>query len=254
MCGRFTLDLVDLSELPEWLAADHVRVGEWQPRYNIAPSQTVPVLVATGAERTLLAARWGFLPRWAQEPAVGNRMINARVESVARSPAFRAAFRNHRCVVPATGFFEWGDGPRPRQPFFIHPSAGGVIALAGVWGTWISQEGEAIDSFSIVTTAARGVVSELHDRMPLILPSSAIERWLGPEPIGPDELERIIQSSDASELTAHPVTTRVNSSRVDDPELIAPMADSDRHAPAQLSLLADLVRGRGAELDEPHKK
>src|SRR5262245_3887915 len=131
MCGRFTLDLVDLSELPEWLAADHELVVDWQPRFNIAPSQQAPILLAR-PERTLLGARWGLLPKFVREPAEGNRFINARVETIAKASAFRDSFRHRRCVVPATGFFEWRDGPKPRQPYFIHPSEGRVLPLAGL--------------------------------------------------------------------------------------------------------------------------
>jgi putative SOS response-associated peptidase YedK len=235
MCGRFALDLVDLSELPEWLAAEHDLVVDWQPRFNIAPSLRVPILLAR-PERTLLAARWGLLPPFAREPAAGNRFINARVETIAKASAFRDSFRHRRCVVPATGFFEWRDGPKPRQPYFIHPSEGGILPLAGLWSTWVSKHGEAIDSFTIITTEARGVVRGLHDRMPLVLPRGDIDRWLSPDPIADGELRRIVDTGSDTALQAHEVSSRINSSKVDEPSLIVPKDEEQEPVPAQLSL------------------
>jgi putative SOS response-associated peptidase YedK len=252
VCGRFTLELTDLHELPEWLGIERDLIAEWRPRYNIAPSQDAPILVG-GLARTLLSARWGLLPVFAKTPADGNRMINARVETVARLPAFREAFRSKRCVVPATGFYEWrGTHRAPRQPFWIHPPQGGVLALAGLWSTWVSKDGEVIESFSIVTTEARGAVRELHDRMPLFLPPVSLERWLAPGAINPGELTQLIEAGSHTELATREVDPRVNSSIPDDPACIAPRATSAARSP-QLSLF-ELAGAADAGLYDPDKK
>jgi putative SOS response-associated peptidase YedK len=238
LCGRFALELIDLSELPEWLAADHELATGWQPRFNIAPSQDAPILLARPG-RALVGARWGLLPKFAREPAAGNRFINARVETVAKASAFRDSFRERRCVVPATGFFEWRAGPKPRQPYFIHPSEGRVLPLAGLWSTWVSKHGEAIDSFTIVTTEARGVVRGIHDRMPLVLTRGEIDRWLSNDAIPETELRRIVDAGAETALEAYEVSTKVNSSKVDEPSLTVPKGEVQPDAaeePLQLRL------------------
>lgn len=231
MCGRFTLHLAELGDLRALLGVQRLLIAEWQPRYNIAPGQLAPVVVG-GEERTLLPLRWGMLAgEGGRAPDRQPSRINARVESVARAPMFRDAFRAHRCVVPATGFFEWraATGQRRKQPFWIRPAGGGAIALAGVWSSQVSADGEVIESFAIVTTDAHGVVRGIHDRMPLSLHGRDVERWLGAGTIASDALQQLVERSahsDSEQLVAHAVDPRVvNSSAQDEPECIAPAAE-----------------------------
>jgi putative SOS response-associated peptidase YedK len=240
MCGRFTLHLAELGDLRALLGVQRVLIAEWQPRYNIAPGQLAPVVVG-GDERTLLPLRWGMVTGTGPSADRVQTRINARVENVARAPMFRDAFRTHRCIVPATGFFEWRaeTGPRKKQPFWIRPADGGPLALAGVWSSSVSRDGEVIDSFVILTTDAHGVVRGIHDRMPLSLHGADVERWLGAGVFPTDALQQLVRrSADSAEqqLAAHAVDRRVNSSAQDDPECIAPAAEPTER---QLDMFGD---------------
>jgi putative SOS response-associated peptidase YedK len=233
MCGRYTLHLQQLDELRALLGLQKNLISSWQPRYNIAPTQLAPVVLARG-ERTLQALRWGLIPSWAKDARVGNRLINARVESIASRPSFREAFRARRCVAPATGYFEWRamPGERVKQPVWIRPNEGGIMALAGVHESWVSKDGEVVDSFAIVTTTAIGSLREIHDRMPLELRGAGIERWLEPGSISDVELADLVQSAhDVTHLGAQEVDRRVSSPAVDDPGCIAPLVRQPEAGP-----------------------
>lgn len=254
MCGRYTLHLSELGDLRALLGVQRVLIPSWTPRFNIAPSQLAPVVVAR-PEPSLLPLRWGLVPSWAASTAEGNKRINARVERLATAPSFRDAFRSRRCVVPATGFFEWrvvpGRRPATKQPYWIRPDHERVTALAGVWSTWVSPEGAAIDSFAIVTTQAEGVVRALHDRMPLSLHGEDIERWLAGDPLAQDALAALVKRSaahDALHLIASAVDRRVSSSEPDDPGCIAPPAEGAEQKVRQLSLFSgDAPDSRGMD-------
>lgn len=253
MCGRYTLHLSELGDLRALLGVQRVLMPSWAPRYNIAPSQLAPVIVAR-AERTLEPLRFGLVPPWAASIAEGNKRINARVERVATAPSFRDAFRSRRCVVPATGFFEWRalPGRGGKQPYWLRSDDEPVMALAGVYSTWVSPEGEAIDSFAIVTTDAAGVVRELHDRMPLSLHGHDIDRWLGRDVLPPNALGELVMRSaahDGQHLRASAVDRKVSSSEPDDPGCIAPPGEADaEQAVRQLSLFSgDAPESRGMD-------
>jgi putative SOS response-associated peptidase YedK len=233
MCGRFTIvapaDSVRRAfDLPD--EADAV----WNaltPRYNVAPTQQVPVVrISASAEqpevmhRNLRPMRWGLVPHWADDPKIGNRLINARCETVATKPAYRAAFRSRRCLVPATGFYEWQKlDAKTRQPWLIRRKGGAIFAFAGLWERWSPKEGgEAMDSFTVITGGANSVAGRIHDRMPVILPDSAWSTWLDPETDRRTLLDLLVPLP-AEETEAFEVSRRVNSPRNEDPECVRPV-------------------------------
>lgn len=231
MCGRYTLHLKRLEALRSLIGALSIAIEPWHPRFNASPGQDLPV-VRGGA---LTPLRWGLLPNWQSDPKA-QRPINARVETIASLPTFREPFGTRRCIVPATGYFEWKHTPprSPREPVWVHPrepnlepGEPGVMAFAGIWDRWLSRDGEVLDSYAIVTMAPSEWISTLHDRMPLELHGGDIERWLAPDPIPPAELTAIVDRSRATDhLALHPVSPAMGSVALDDPSCITP----DSHA------------------------
>lgn len=223
MCGRFTLTV----------SADRIQAAfPWlqisepiAPRYNIAPTQPVPVVPNDG-ERRLRFFRWGLIPSWAEDPRLGQRMINARAETLRQRPAFRTAFRLRRCLVLADGFYEWRQEPdRKRKiPYYVRLKSGDPFGFAGLWELWESPEGEPLYSCTIITTEPNELVKPLHNRMPVILPAEAHGIWLDPEPKAPDELQRWLKPYPAEEMEAYPVSTLVNNPAADVPECVRPVA------------------------------
>lgn len=223
MCGRFTLNLAELTDLKLPLGLDYVEITDWSARYNIAPSQPAPVATQNG-QRVLRELRWGLVPHWAKDPSIGSRMINARAESVADKPAFRDAFARRRCIVPATGYYEWQAvaGSRRKQPMWIHPPDGGVLLLAGIWDRWRAPDGAVLDSFAIVTMDASEAVREIHDRMPLALDGHGRDAWLGASAPDADTMRELLERSSDAPLTSHAVDPRMNKPEHDDPTCIEP--------------------------------
>lgn len=218
MCGRFAL-IVDASVLADVFDVDPPR--EISPRFNIAPTQNVGI-VRTGSQgdREWATVRWGLVPSWAKDESIGARMINARGETVAEKPSFRAAVKSRRCLIPASGFYEWvktGDG---KQPHFIHFADARPFAFAGLWERW-TKGSEPLDSCTIITTTPNDLVAELHDRMPVILPRDRFDEWLAPKPLSIDRLGELLVPHPAAGMEAYPVSTRVNRPGNDDPECIA---------------------------------
>lgn len=196
-----------------------------EPRYNIAPMQQVAaVRTAAGGERSLVLLRWGLLPHWAQDGRLATRMINARAETVATKPAFRDAFRRRRCLVLADGWYEWQVVAGGRQPWFIHRRDGAPFGMAGLWERWQSaEEGEVMESCTIVTAEALPSIREIHDRMPAVIAASAHAQWLDPAVQSVASLEPLLRAGDDADWMARPVGPRVNSSRNEGPELIDPV-------------------------------
>lgn len=225
MCGRFTL-----ATPPEIVAEffELTSVPDLAPRYNVAPTQDVPAVIVTPDQpgRQLALFRWGLIPAGADDPAVGNRMINARAETVAVRPAFRSAFRMRRCLVISDGFYEWQNtGERRKQPFHIRMCDGSPFAYAGLWDCW--QRGEApIRSCTIITCPPNELVAPLHDRMPVIIDRRDFGLWLDPSITSPKMLSPLLKPYPAAMLAAHPVSTRVNSATIDDPSCIEPLSDN----------------------------
>jgi len=224
LCGRYTLS-VPLSNLVDSFDVQPPDF-EYPPRFNIAPTQDAPVIAQDQAGRRMGLLRWGLIPSWAKDPAIGSRMINARSETVAEKPAFQRAFRRRRCLVPADGFFEWkreaGEGATkgPKTPYWIHRAAREPFVMAGLWETWDPGETAPVYTFTVLTTEAVPSIREIHPRMPVILPASAHDRWLDPKAAAEDLLPLLRPYGEGIE--AYPVSTRVNSPRNDLPECIEP--------------------------------
>ena len=244
MCGRYLLRAdprrltraFELSETPRDLP----------PRFNIAPTQPVPIVrnrpgreltimrrAESTAGRELVTVRWGLVPAWAKEPSIGNRMINARAEGIAEKPAFRAAFRARRCVVPASGFYAWQRrGKGPKRPYLIRRKDGEPIGFAGLWESWRDPAtGEAVETCAIITCPPNELLAELHDRMPVILDPADYDAWLDPgHPAGAE----LLVPCPSDWLEAVPVSTRVNSPANDDESVVEPEGEP---LPAQAALL-----------------
>lgn len=228
MCGRYTLhvptralmDLFDLPEAPDLL-----------PRYNVAPSQEVPVVRQRGEARELTLLRWGLIPFWSKDPKRGPTPINARSDSASEKPAFRTAFRRHRCLLPADGFYEWKKEGTKKQPVLFRMRDEGPFAFAGLWDRWEGPSGQIIQSCTLLTTEPNALVATVHDRMPVILPPEAYDLWLDPTVHEPSRVQPLLRPYPAEAMTATLVSPRVNSPREDSPDLITPVT-----APTQLKL------------------
>ncbi len=217
MCGRYTLiaDIGDLAQRFEFDGADF----SYDPGYNIAPTESVlTVRNVKGREASLM--RWGLVPFWAKDPKIGARMINARAETVAEKPAFRNALKKRRCLVLADGYYEWQKTPVGKKPYRIIMKSGEPFAMAGLWETWKDHQGNIVPSCTIITTATNDFLSPIHNRMPVILPRGSEEIWLNPSIEEPATLAHMLVPSPSGGLDAYEVSTLVNFSRNDGPELI----------------------------------
>ncbi len=219
MCGRFAF----YSPAEATAALFGVRGAKpVEPRYNIAPTQYIAAIRGSGDDgRELAMLRWGLVPFWAKDPSIGNRMINARAETVAGKPAFRAAYRHRRCIVLADGFYEWRRDGDAKTPYFITLADGGPFALAGLWEKWHDKQAdEELQSATLITTAANDFMAPVHHRMPMVLEPDRAAEWLGGN-------DRMIDtaSEDCPALRAWPVSRRVNNARNEGEELLAPAGD-----------------------------
>lgn len=242
MCGRFTQQR-PTSELAEIFDAEDL-VDEPGGRFNVAPTDPAAVIVQRDDHRALTTYRWGLIPHWSESPATGNRMFNARAESIDRTPAFRYAFARRRCLVPVDAFYEWrrstdAAGKVVREPFAVARRDGRPMALAGLWAGWHDDDtGEVIRSFSIVTTGPNDLMRPIHDRMPVVVPESTWDLWLDPTVTTAPavaELKGLLVPAAEDWLEAYRVSRRVNDVRNDDPGLVAP-----------LDVLADEIEAQAA--------
>lgn len=223
MCGRFargmsTYDMVGHFEIDE-------APVEIAPSWNVAPGQVVAAVV--GSPRRLVGLRWGLVPSWARDPAIGNRLINARVETAAVKPSFRGACRSRRCLILADGFYEWRQEPQGRQPFHFRMRGGVPFVLAGLWERWQSGDGHTIETCTILTTAANGLVGEIHERMPVILQAGAYDAWLAAQPIAAPQWLEIAVPFPAEQMESWPVEPLVNDPRHDVPGCRTPRPAAD---------------------------
>jgi putative SOS response-associated peptidase YedK len=228
MCGRFTL------RAPASVVAEQFALFElppFAPRFNVAPSQPIAVVrlgvVGTEPQRALAWLRWGLIPSWAKDPAVGNRMINARSETVAEKPAFRTAFKRRRCLVVADGFYEWqklGDGRR-KQPYFIRMRDDRPFALAGLWESWEGADHSQLETCTILTTEANDLMRPIHDRMPVILPTEHYDAWLDVSAGDAATLTPLLCPYPSEPMQAEPIGTYVNRPSNEGPKCIEPERD-----------------------------
>lgn len=226
MCGRY-VSSTPPDELARYFGADLQAERLVGPDYNVAPTRKVFTVLDDGGTRALVQAKWGLVPFWAKDASVGNRMINARAETVATKNAFRTPFRRQRCIIPADGFYEWTKEPgqAKKQPWFIHRPDGEPFAFAGLWETWRGpdKDQEPMRSCTIITGEANEAMSEIHDRMPVILPPSAWDTWLDPAVEDTEVLGRFLVPAPPEIIRFHPVTTEVNSARNQGEHLIEPV-------------------------------
>ncbi|MHC1681291.1 MAG: SOS response-associated peptidase [Methanomassiliicoccales archaeon] len=216
MCGRFSLGLVygfsTRFGVPE--------VPELKPRYNIAPFQHVPIIVG-GEAKSVKMMRWGLVPHWAKGEEFGLKLINVRSETAMDKPMFKPLLNHQRCLVPATGFYEWQKQETRKRPYHIRVKGQEYFAMAGIFDTW-SKEGKDLVTFSILTTAANEAISPIHDRMPVILRPEKESEWVSKEVLSADDLTEIFQPLPASSIDAYPVSDMVNDSRTDHPDMVVP--------------------------------
>ena len=222
MCGRYTITIT-ADSAREDLGLTGMPEG-YQPRYNVAPTQPVAI-VADAEERKAEWMRWGLIPPWAKDASIGSRLINARSETLIEKPSFRNAFAKRRCLILADGFYEWQKsgtpGVRP-QPYYFKRADGKPFAFAGVWENWRSPEGEAVRSCALITTRANKLVKPVHERMPVML--SGVDMWAWLEETDTGFLMALLHPYPEEEMTAFPVSTQVNQTRLDVPDLIQPVA------------------------------
>jgi putative SOS response-associated peptidase YedK len=215
MCGRYTL-IANAEAIRLLFKLPAVDERLTPPRYNIAPTQPIVVVRQTPRGRELAPMRWGFIPAWAKDLKKLPLLINARAESVADKPAFRNAYRRRRCLVPASGFYEWRRrASGPKQPFAIRPGGDELLAFAGLWETWSGNDGAEIDTAAIVTVSCNECLRAIHDRMPAVVAPENFAAWLSPE-TDPDEAAALLRPAPDELFTCVPVSTRVNAAANDD--------------------------------------
>lgn len=232
MCGRFS------ATTPPSVIADVLKIEEIAgdpvpPSWNVAPTRTASVATTSrdGSVRRLEPLKWGLVPSWAKDPTIGNRLVNARAETLLTKPAFRTAIRSRRAVVPVSGYYEWRKLPpdelkdrKAKIPYYIYPAEDELLALAGLWEIWRDAEGNQLRTFTIITTDANEDTAYVHDRMPVVLPLSSLDEWLSPDPLPEEALKRLMSPAPSGVLRLTPVSPLVNDVRNDGPDLVVPTA------------------------------
>lgn len=208
MCGRFAQ-----KETTQRLAEYFQATGDIdvRPSFNIAPSARIVTVTEDADEsRHLKLMRWGLIPSWAKDPSIGNKLANARGETVAEKPSFRSAFRSRRCLIPASGFYEWKTIAGRKQPYFISYRSGEPLVMAGIWESWRAAGGEAVETCCIITTDANEFMQPIHDRMPVLLDQRQWHTWLNPQGARPEVLQSMLKSNESKLMQAWPVTVELN--------------------------------------------
>jgi len=217
MCGRYTLT-AEAEVLQTTFQLD--RVEGYMPRYNIAPTQTVPIITHE-QRRALTWVRWGLIPSWAKDPSIGATLINARAETLEEKPSFRESFRRRRCLIPADGFYEWAKVGAQKKPHFIYRPGRALFAFAGLWDAWKNTQGEWVRSCTIITTEPNDLIRPLHHRMAVILNPEQAEDWLD-EQASPQTLQTLLQTYPEEGLDLYEVGQAVNGTQAEGPQLIEP--------------------------------
>jgi len=248
MCGRYTI-----TSAPEAIRAlfRYPEQPNFPPRYNVAPTQPIPIVRLVEGERHFALVRWGLLPPWVKDPKTFTLLINARGESVVDKPAFRAAMKRRRCLIPADGFYEWKAAGGRKQPFFVRLKSGAPMAFAGLWECWTGPNGEELETAAIVTTNANRTLKPIHDRMPVIVPPEGFDLWLNCADVDATTAAALIAPAPDNLLEAYEVSTAVNRVANDNAKLVERLAPGAEPAPPKpLARLkrakAKKDRGQGA--------
>jgi putative SOS response-associated peptidase YedK len=227
MCGRYVITS-PAAAVRALFGYDEQ--ADFPARYNVAPTQPIPIVRLVDGKRSFALVRWGFVPAWVKEPKTFSLLVNARGESVLDKPAFRNAMRRRRCLVPADGFYEWGPG-MPKRPYFVRPKSGGPIAFAGLWETWTGPNGEEVDTAAIVTTRANRGLAALHERMPVIVAPGAFNLWLDCAKVDGATAAALIAPAPEALLECYEISSAVNRTANDDARLIAPVPQTKAELP-----------------------
>jgi putative SOS response-associated peptidase YedK len=243
MCGRYTV----ISN-PEALRAlfGYEELPNFPPRYNIAPTQPITIVRLADGKRHFALVRWGLLPSWVKDPKTFTLLINARGETVCDKPAYRAAMKRRRCLIPADGFYEWQKAGDRKRPFYVHAKSGEPLAFAGLWETWQGPNGEELETGTIVTTAANGTLKPIHERMPVIVPREAFDLWLNCTDVDAKTAEALVAPAPEGMLEAYEISTAVNRTANDNPKLLEPVGEAP---PEPATLPAPRSRVKRAKKD-----
>ncbi len=235
MCGRYVI----LSP-PEAMRQvfGYAEQPNFPPRYNIAPTQPVPVIIVENGARHFRLMRWGLIPAWVKDPRQFALVINARSETVLEKPAFKNAMKRRRCLLPADGYYEWQQSEGRKRPFFIRPGDGGMVAFAGLAETWVGPNGEELDTVAIVTAAAPGDLAALHSRVPMTISPGDYAGWLDGNAADAEEALLLLHAPEDGEFVWHEVSTRVNRVANDDAQLILPISAEQAAAEAPAKKVA----------------
>ncbi len=221
MCGRFAI-IDEVSKIAELFSIDDILAG-YHSSYNIPPGVNVPAIVKNEGRRSLATFRWGLIPSWAKDPKIGYRMINARSETIQEKASFRGPFKTRRCIIPASGFFEWEKKEGKKEPVYIYMSDREPFGLAGIYEKWISPAGEEIYSCSIITVGANELIMPIHDRMPVIIEKNSADLWLSTESSIERDVAPLMKPFPPERMAFHHVSRAVNSPKNNSPECIEPV-------------------------------
>jgi putative SOS response-associated peptidase YedK len=243
MCGRYTI-----IASPEALRAlfRYEEQPNFPPRYNVAPTQPIAIVRLVDGKRQFALVRWGLLPSWVKDPKTFTLLINARGESAAEKPAFRAAMKRRRCLIPADGFYEWQAAGDRKRPFYVRAKSGAPFAFAGLWETWTGPNGEELETAAIVTTRANRTLSPIHERMPVIVPPEGFELWLDGANVDATTAAALIASAPDNLLEAYEISTAVNRIANDNPKLLEPVGAAP---PEPAKPAAKRARGKRTKKD-----
>jgi putative SOS response-associated peptidase YedK len=220
MCGRYGIAVDFRYAMQQYKARVKYEFG---PNYNVSPGQMVPAVVWQEEEPVIEGLKWGFIPHWAKDPSIGFKMINARAESADEKPAFRKSFQERRCIILSTGFYEWKKDGQVKTPYYLQLKERPLFGFAGLWTRWSSPEGEEVRSCTIITTEPNSVVSEIHNRMPVVLRKESEKPWLDPDNKDSEGLKELLAPYPPSDMKSHEVSRQVNFSKNNTPDLIKPV-------------------------------
>lgn len=243
MCGRYAITSVPEAIRALFGFAEH---PNFPPRFNIAPTQPIPVVRLVEGKRSFALLRWGLIPSWVKDPRTFSLLVNARGESLLDKPAFRNAMKRRRCLIPADGFYEWKQEGERKRPFFVRPRSREPVAFAGLWESWMGPNGEEMETACIVTTAANRMLRAIHDRMPVVIPPEAFDLWLDGARVDAATAAALIVPAPETLFEAYEVSTAVNRTANDSAALIAPLS-----SPAASSPGAQAPRAGSKPLKQP---